>query len=267
MVRIGIVGAFAAVPRPLRGWVLPLAGLAVWWMAIEWRWTTSPLLVSPAAVWDSAVASWQSGFASGSLLASLRRDLAGFAIGASAGAAFGVALGLSRLAERLVGPSFHTIKQVSLFAWLPLIGMWFGLGEPAKVAFIALASFFPMALNAFDGVRSTPPELVEVGRLLRFGRLQLLRRVVLPAAAPALFTGLHLSLIYAWLATLGSEYLMVGAPGLGTLLIDGRDHFRMEQVLLGVVLVGTVGYALNAIAARLERRVLAWRGRSAGLHA
>lgn len=260
-----MAGVFQAVPRPLRGGVLPVLLLALWWAALHWQWTTSPLLVSPLQVWDKALALAGGGELWLALGASLRRDLFGLLIGASAGLVFGALLGLSRWSERLLGPSFHTLKQISLFAWLPLISLWFGLGDPAKVAFIALASFFPVVLNTFDGIRATPPELVEVARVLRFSRWQLLTRVVLPAAAPAIFTGLHLGLIYAWLATLGAEYLMVAGPGVGSLLVDGRDHFWMDQVLFGVLLVGLVGIVLNALAAVVERRVLAWRGGSAGL--
>lgn len=259
--------ALARVPKPLRGWALPLAVLLLWWAAIEGRWTESPLLVSPSLVaqtaWGQLVDKTE---AWGALGASLRRDLIGLAIGTAAGLLLGTLMGLSRWAERLFGPSFHTVKQISLFAWLPLISLWFGLGDPAKIAFIALASFFPVALNAFDGIKCTPPELVEVARMLRFTRWQLLTRVVLPSAAPSIFTGLHLALIYAWLATIGSEYLMVSGQGVGNLLIDGREHFWMDKVLFGVVLIGLVGYTLNVLAARLEGRVLAWRGRSTGLH-
>lgn len=261
-----MAGVFQRVPRPLRGWVLPVLLLALWWAALRWQWTTSPLLVSPLQVWDKAVALGGSGELWRALGASLRRDLLGLLIGAGAGLLFGGWLGLSRWSERLLGPSFHTLKQISLFAWLPLISLWFGLGDPAKVAFIALASFFPVVLNTFEGIRSTPSELVEVARVLRFSRLQLLTRVVLPAAAPSIFIGLHLGLIYAWMATLGAEYLMVAGPGIGGLLVDGRDHFWMDQVLFGVIVVGAVGIVLNALAALVERRVLAWRGRSAGLY-
>jgi sulfonate transport system permease protein len=258
--------AFQAVPRPLRGWVLPALPLALWWAALQWQWTSSPLLVSPLQVWHKAVELMSDGEAWLALGSSLKRDLLGLFIGASAGLIFGGVLGLSRWSERLFGPSFQTLKQISLFAWLPLISLWFGLGDPAKVAFIALASFFPVVLNTFEGIRATPPDLVEVARVLRFSRVQLLTRVVLPAAAPAIFTGLHLGLIYAWLATLGAEYLMVAGPGIGSLLVDGRDHFWMDQVLFGVILVGSVGVVLNTLAALVERRVLAWRGRSAGLY-
>ncbi|HEY9066714.1 MAG TPA: ABC transporter permease [Burkholderiaceae bacterium] len=250
------------MPKALRGWVLPLALVALWCAATRYGWSTSPLLVPPEKVWSTAVEQIASGKLFAALAASLWRDLAGFAIGSTAGLLFGALLGASRLAEKLLGPSFHTLKQISLFAWIPLLSVWFGLGDAAKVAFLSLAAFFPVVINTFEGIRGVPADLLEVARVLRFSRVQTWRRVILPAAAPSLFAGIHLGLIYAWLATLGGEYLLVSGQGVGNTMIDGREHFWMDLVLFGVIVVGAVGYALNWLASRLEARALAWRGRS-----
>ena len=253
---------FVAVPKPLRGWVLPLVLLALWWAAFRFGWSSSPVLVSIGSVWHRAVEQTLSGELWTGLSASLWRDLIGFAIGASAGLAVGAALGLSRLFENLVGPSFHTLKQISLFAWIPLLSVWFGLGDAAKIAFLSLAAFFPVVLNTFEGIRSVPGELMEVARVLRFNRRQWLRKVVLPSAAPSIFAGIHLGLIYAWLATLGAEYLLVSGKGIGNTMIDGRERFEMDLVIFGVIVVALVGFSLNWLATRVEQRLLAWRGRS-----
>jgi sulfonate transport system permease protein len=242
--------------------VIPGALLALWWASYGLGWTESRLFVPIESVLLAGVRLVGDGELLRALGASLQRMAAGFAVGAAAGLCFGVALGLSRPLERLVGPTFHTIKQVSLFAWLPLISLWFGLGELSKIVFISLAAFFPVALNAFDGVRSVPRELIEVARALELSRVQTIRRVVLPAASPALFTGLALALIYAWLGTLGAEYLMTAGPGIGNLLTDGREHFWMDVVILGVVVIGLVGFALTWITGVLESRLLRWRGES-----
>jgi sulfonate transport system permease protein len=250
------------VPPALRGWVIPAALLLLWWAAVRFGWSTSPLLVPPSKVWRTAVEQAASGQLAQALAASLWRNLAGFALGATAGLLFGTALGLSRRCERLFGPSFHTLKQISLFAWIPLISVWFGLGDLAKVVFLSLAAFFPMVLNTFEGIRSVPREFVEVARVCGFSRGQTLRRVVLPSASPSIFAGVHLSLIYAWLATLGAEYLLVSGQGIGNTMIDGREHFWMDLVLFGVIVVGLVGFSLNGLAGLAEKRLLAWRGRS-----
>ena len=164
------------VPKPLRGWVIPLVLLAVWWAAVRFGWSTSPLLVAPGKVWQTGVEQVVSGKVFAALSASLWRDLVGFAIGAGAGLAVGALLGASRLAEKLVGPSFHTLKQISLFAWIPLLSVWFGLGDAAKVAFLSLAAFFPVVLNTFEGIRSVPADLVEVARVLKFTPAQRWRK-------------------------------------------------------------------------------------------
>ncbi len=254
----------ADLRRLLRGLTLPALLLAWWWAAFRFGWTEAVLVVPIEKVWDTAVRMSSTGVLWQSLGASLARDLAGFALGSLAGFALGIALGLSRLLENLVGPTLHTIKQISLFAWIPLISVWFGLGDTAKVIFLSLAAFFPVALNTFEGIRSVPRELIEVGRVFALSPGQMLRRVVLPAALPSIFNGVHLALIYAWLATLGAEYLLTSGIGIGNLLTDGREHLWMDQVLLGIVMVGLVGFGLNLAATRIETRLLRWRGNSTG---
>jgi sulfonate transport system permease protein len=250
--------------RILRGGALPALLFAIWWAVFRFGWTDTVMFVPIAKVWETAVRLSDNGQLWESLGASLARDLAGFFLGSAAGFAVGIALGLSRLLDNLVGPTLHTVKQISLFAWIPLISVWFGLGDMAKVVFLSLAAFFPVVLNTFEGIRGVPQELLEVGRTFALTPLQMLRRVVLPAALPSIFNGVHLALIYAWLATLGAEYLLTSGIGIGNLLTDGREHLFMDQVLLGIVMVGLVGFVLNLVANQVEGRLLRWRGTSTG---
>lgn len=246
-------------PRQRRGLALPLALLASWEIASRTGLIDPRFLPPLEAI---LVTAWRE-LARGDLLyhlaASLLRNLAGFAIGSATGVVFGVLLGLSRTAEKLVGPTFHALKQIAVLAWIPIISIWFGFAESAKIAFIALAAFIPVALNTIEGMRNAPPQIVEVTRALRFSRLQQLRRVYLPSAVPSILTGVHLALIYSWLATVGAEYFMAVGPGIGGLIIAGRERFEMDLVMLGVVILGVVGYALNAVAEHIEARVLFWR--------
>ncbi|MDR3427494.1 MULTISPECIES: ABC transporter permease [Silvimonas] len=251
----------ANVPRALRGWVLPLALLLAWWALFASGRITNPLFVAPGKVLATAWQLSSTGELWQALGASLLRDLAGFALGTLAGVALGTVLGLSRLLENLIAPTFHAFKQVSIFAWVPLISLWFGLGDPAKIAFIALAAFWPSFLNTFEGVRGVSRELVEVARVFAYNRLQLVWRVVLPAALPSVFSGIYLSLIFAWLATLGAEYLLTSGRGIGNLLTDGQEHFLMDYVVLGVLVVGLVGYGFAVVASRIEQHLLRWQRR------
>jgi sulfonate transport system permease protein len=257
-----VLATLLALPwtRIRRGLTIPGLLFLAWWSAYFFGWTHSQLFVPPEKVWDTAKRLYETGYLGSSLRASLQRDILGFLIGSSVGLLVGTALGLSRWFENLIGPTFHTVKQVSLLAWIPLISLWFGLGDPAKVAFLSLAAFFPVVLNTFEGIRSVPREYVEVARVFDYSQLQLIRRVVIPSALPSIITGIYLALLYSWIATLGAEYLLTSGKGIGNLMTDGREHFWMDQVILGVIIVGLVGFAFNISAGFLERRVLAWRG-------
>jgi sulfonate transport system permease protein len=245
--------------KSLRGAVLPLVLLGLWSASLHFGWLDRKLFVPPQQVLETAWHMLGSGELWIDLGASLARDAAGFALGAAAGLVVGVVLGASRLAEYLVGPTFHTVKQVSLFAWIPLISLWFGLGDAAKVAFLSLSAFFPVVLNTMEGIRNVSAQYIEVGTLYGFSYRQQLVRILLPAALPSIFTGVHLALIYAWLGTLGAEYLMTSGNGIGNLLTDGRENFWMDRVILGVVLAGVIGFAMTMLATFVEKRLMRWR--------
>lgn len=247
------------IPAWLRGFIVPLALLVAWDLITRFKLVNALLVARPAAVLEVFFQQWREGDLVAQLLASVRRDLTGFALGSLAGIAVGSLMGVSRLADRLVGPTFHAAKQVAIFAWIPLISVWFGSEEPAKVVFISLSAFYPVVVSTFEGIRSVGREHVEVARVFRFTRWQVFRKVVLPGALPSIFSGLHLALVYSWLGTLGAEYLLAPGLGIGNLMIDGREQFKMDKVLLGVVIAGSVGFSLNALSSRVEARLSRWR--------
>lgn len=195
----------------------------------------------------------------GDLGASVARDVVGFLLGALAGVASGLAFGLHPFLRALLMPSIDTLKQVSVFAWIPLVSIWFGLGEGARIFVIAFSMWFPVLFNTLEGVASVPAELIDVARVLAFGRAQTVRGVILPAALPSIFTGLYVGLIIAWMVTIGAEYMLTSTRGIGHLLLDGQDNFRMDQILAGCLVIGLVGYALHLLADSVERRLLGWR--------
>lgn len=249
----------AALRTAGRGLVLPLGLLVLWEFAshsgLVNRQFLPPLEHVGASFWEEL----RSGVLTQALAASLRRDLLGFALGSSIGVLVGLLLGLSRIADRIFTTWFNGLKQIALLAWIPLISLWFGFDETAKIVFIALAASIPVILNLVEGVHATSEKLVEVGEVFRFNRLQFVLYVYFPAALPSLLTGLHLALIYAWLATIGAEYFMAAGPGIGGLIIAGRERFDMDLVMLGILVVGTVGFVIDRGATWLEQRLIPWR--------
>jgi sulfonate transport system permease protein len=253
----------ARLPRisasTLRAVVAPLAILAVWVFITQLKLVNPHLVVGPERVVSRFWTELRDGELVTQLLASLRRDLLGFLLGASGGVLVGSAMGLSQVYDRLFGPSFHAAKQVAIFAWIPLMSVWLGTGEQAKVAFIGLSAFYPVVIATYQGIRGTAREHLEVARAYKFSRWQTFRKVVWPSALPAVLSGFHLGLIYAWLGTIGAEYLLAPGYGVGNVMISGRESLAMDKVLLGIVLVGGVGMALNAVATRIETHLLRWR--------
>jgi sulfonate transport system permease protein len=172
------------------------------------------------------------------------------------GCALGLLLGLSRWAHRLLGPLFLGYRQVALFAWVPLLSMWFGGGESGKIAFIALAAMAPAAVNTWLGTRALPHDYVELAEVLMFRRLDFIRFVALPGALPFILTGLRSALIAAWLATVGAELFLDIAPGLGGRMNEGRETFQMDLVIASIVLLGLLGLTFSRLAAWIEAMLL-----------
>ena len=240
-------------------WILPLSFMVAWEAVAHAGVADSRFLPSLEQVVARAASEFRDEDLLGNLLASLRRDLGGFALGSAAGVAVGVLIGLSRPAQRLFGPMLLVHRQIALFAWIPLLSMWFGGGETGKLAFIAMAAFQPTLANTWQGVADAPGKLRELAAVLTLGRLDVLRLVILPAAAPSVFTGLQSALIYAWVATIGAELLLNIGPGIGGRMNEGQQLFRMDQLLLCVALMGGIGIVFNLAAERMQVRLLRWR--------
>lgn len=249
----------ARVKRALRGAVLPLALLLLWELANRGGWVDPRILPPLERVAHTAVDQVVNQGLLGHLGFSLLRDVIGFTLGTLLGLAVGTLLGLSRIADRLFMPTFNGLRQIAILAWIPLIAIWFGMGEAAKIVFIMAAAFIPVVLNTYEGVRSASTQLVEVARALTFTRWQVLTRLYLPSALPSIATGVHLALIYAWVASIGSEYFMTVGPGIGGMIIAGRERFEMDLVMLGILILGLVGYLINRSASLLEAWLLRWQ--------
>ena len=245
--------------RVLRALLVPL-GLLVLWEALSRSDRAGTYAFVPLAEiargWKEVLGSGELGH---SLLATLKHSSSGLVLGSLAGLLMGTILGTSRLAERILGPLFHGLRQVPLLGLVPLIGLWFGTGDVAKLLVISLAAFYPVTLAVVDGLRNVERTHRELGASLMLRPAQGLRHILLPTAVPFIVTGLLQALAFTWIATVGSEILFTGGAGLGTFMQQGQAAGRMELVIIGVSAIALTGLFLNQVVAGAGRRLLRWR--------
>lgn len=246
----------ARAPRWL-GLLLPLALLALAEALVRAGWVAPHLLPPPSAIVLTLGELIGRGLAE-HLLASTLRVGAGFALGAGLAVALGALVGLSPRAEALLDPGFQALRAIPSLAWVPLLLLWLGIDEGSKVTLIAIGAFFPVYMGVASGLRDVDRKLVEVARMSGLRGVALVRRVLLPAAQPALLTGLRNGLSLAWMFMVAAE-LIAATRGLGYLLTDGRETGRADIVLAAIVLLALLGKLSDTGMAALERRRLAWR--------
>lgn len=243
----------------LRGLVLPVLALCAWNLLAH-RDTTHSYVFTPLeqvaqaffeAIGDGEL--WQA------WTASLGRTGAGLLIGSLAGIALGATMAVSKLADAIVGPIYHAVRQVPVLGYIPLISLWVGNGESSKLFVISLAAFYPTVLNTYEGVRNADPRHLAVGRIFLAGRWQTLRYITLPGALPSIFTGLLQAVAFAWLSSIGGELFFNPGPGLGNLMLNGQAAFRMEVVVMAVGVIGVTGFLTTRLVTLAADRLLRWR--------
>ncbi|MFG1343893.1 ABC transporter permease [Xanthobacter autotrophicus DSM 431] len=252
----------AAARRPdWRPWAAFAALLALWFAAHHLGWLPAKYLPSPLAVAQRLVREVTTGTLLNDLQETLRRNACGLAIGVTAGLVLGALLGVSSLVGRIVGPTVLAQRQTALFAWVPLLAMWFGGGDTGKITFIAVAAFQPVVVGTWRGISLVPATYRELSDVLLLSRWNYTRLVALPNALPMIFTGLHGAVIYAWLATVGSELFLNISPGLGGRLNEGSQLFEIDLLFLVIALFGLIGLAFNTLAERAEALLIRWNDR------
>jgi taurine transport system permease protein len=217
---------------------------------------------APREVWESLRQIALAGYADARLhthiLHSVMLVLMGFVAAVTTGVPLGLAMGWSRRAEALINPAFLLIRPIPPLAWIPLAIVWLGLGDAAKVLVIWFAAFVPSVINSYAGVRSIERHLIEAARVLGIQRGMLVREVLVPGAAPFIFTGLRLSLQACWTTLVAGE-LIGAAAGLGRVLSQGALDIYPAMILVGMAGVALAGSVMTWGLGRLERRAMPWR--------
>lgn len=248
------------LPRPI-----PFAGLAVfavifgaWQAAASLGWINTLFLPAPVDIARSLRRLIENGQLWLHVSASLQRLFAGLAIGASAGVVAGVAAGLLPSARAVIAPVVAALFPIPKIALLPLFILWFGIGEPSKVATIAFGAFFPMTVATMGGVDAVDRGLIRMAQSFGVPTWAIIRKVVLPAAAPAILSGLRIATSIAIVLIVAAE--MIGAKeGLGAFTIAAGNLMAVDDLMAGVVTIAAIGVAFATAIGALERRLLRWR--------
>nr|WP_315393481.1 ABC transporter permease [uncultured Duganella sp.] len=250
------------IARRLLGLLLPATVLFGVEAGARAGWIPSNMLPAPSQILETLADLGARGLA-GHVGASTLRVVVGFSAGAALAVALGAAVGLNRRAEALLDPTFQALRAIPSLAWVPLLLLWLGIDEAPKVVLIAIGAFFPVYMGVSSGIRGVDRKLIEVARLYRLGGVALTRRVLLPAAMPAILTGLRNGLSLAWMFMVAAE-LIAASQGLGYLLSDGRETSRADIVLAAIMLLALLGKISDSLMAAIERRALGWRDSFAG---
>lgn len=231
-----------------RASILPLAVLAIWSAVTDGGWVPKYLLPSPghvvAAAWDFIVGGNSAQAYSGTFLvhfwASLKRVMGGFALGAGLAIPLGILLGYNRRFAAFIEPTLQLTRSIPGICWLPLALIWFGIGTPASIFLISLGSFYAVLISTVQGVKYVDPVLVRAGRSLGASERSILYTIVLPAAFPAILSGLRIGLAYSWIYMVLGEFTGVNF-GLGATLLQSRETLNTELIMALMIIIGLLG--------------------------
>lgn len=238
-------------------WVLPVSILLVWQIASSLGWMSNRIMPAPSAVVTAGVTLTLSGEIFHHLWASFQRAMIGFVIGGGLGLLLGFITGLSKWGERLLDSTVQMIRNVPHLALIPLVILWFGIDETAKIFLVALGSLFPIYLNTFHGIRSLDSGLLEMSRSYGLSGWRLFRDVTLPGALPSILVGVRFALGFMWLTLIVAETIAASA-GIGYLAMDAREFLQTDIVVLTILLYAFLGKLADIIVRQLESRWLRW---------
>jgi sulfonate transport system permease protein len=244
--------------RDRRAAFFAVAGLvAVWQAASSLGWTNAYLLPSPLRVGAALLRAAASGELERHAAASGTRVLEGFGLAIALGFPAAILVFSAPKLGSPLNPVLTFLRNVPPLALVPLLILWFGIGEASKLALIVLASFFPIFMGTLSGLGNVDPRLVEMGRSLGFSRFRILARVMIPESVPGAANGLRLGLGYSWRALVGAE-MVAASSGLGYWILDSEEMARIDLVFAGILAIGALGIILDRAAYEVSRRLLPW---------
>jgi len=241
----------------LTAWLVPVLLLVLWEALVDAGVVPTRILPAPSSVAEAFLRLVRSGEIFTHLGISAQRASLGFLIGGSLGLFLGFVNGLSRVSEVLFDSPIQMIRNIPHLALVPIVILWFGIGEQAKVFLVALGVVFPIYINTFHGIRSIDPGLLELARVYQLSRWRLLTEIVLPGALPNILLGIRYALGITWLTLIVAETI-AASSGIGYMAMNAREFLETDVVVLSILLYALFGKIADSIARFLERAWLKW---------
>ena len=237
---------------------------AAWWIATHSGWIKPLFLPKPEAIWGAfqqSVAGDIDGHGLwGHFAASVARVFAAFALAVAVAVPVGLSMGVSRIARGIFDPPIEFYRPLPPLAYLPLMVIWFGIGETSKIILLFLAIFAPVALSARAGARSVSQEQIQAARSMGASPRQVVLHVIAPGALPEILVGLRIGMGVGWTTLVAAEMVAADA-GLGKMVFNAANFLRTDVVMLGTIVIGVVAFAFEMLMRWVEKRAAPWKGK------
>jgi sulfonate transport system permease protein len=243
--------------RNVQPWIVPIVALVFWQLSSQSGWLSSRILPEPLAVVKAGIQLALSGELLRHVWISALRALGGFLIGGGLGLVLGLLTGSFRKAEILLDTSLQMIRNIPPLAMIPLVILWFGIDESAKLFLISLGVFFVIYINTFHGIRSVDPALIEMGKSYGLRGWALYHEIILPGALSSILVGVRYALGFMWVILIVAETISA-QEGIGYMTMNAREFLQTDVVLLGILLYALLGKLADVLARVSERYWLKW---------
>ena len=237
--------------------IVPVLLLTVWVILEKKGSLNTVIMPAPSKILSTFVAMVKNGMLLNNLLVSLGRVLKGYFIAALLGIVLGILIGLFKHLNRLTDLLIQIIKPIPPIAWIPLVILWFGIGEEGKIFLIFLGGFFTILINVVDGIRQTDKKLIEVSKAMETPFLKHVFLLVIPHSAPNIFTGLRVGLSSCWMCVVAAE-LVSSTTGLGYMIMNARQFGQTDVVIVGMLTIGVLGKVMDSLLKLVEKLVIRW---------
>ena len=233
--------------------------LVLIWQFASARGILNPIVLpSPVKIVNKFITLLEKGTLQKDLLISSKRVLTGYSVAAVLAIVLGIFMGLSKHFKRMTDLIVQILKPIPPISWIPLVILWFGIGEESKVFLIFIGGFFTILVNVVDGIRRIDVKLIELADAMVISKAKYIFQIVIPYAAPNIFTGLRVGLGQSWMCVVAAE-LVAASSGLGYMIMDARQFGQTDVVIVGMLVIGIIGKLMDSLLMMIEKYVIRWK--------